>query len=111
MGRRVMVSANLTPKVVAERGEVLESEVEVAVECAGCGATQRAWATTRRQAFKRLAEVVKGWGMVFDREVNDGEYPYCPACIKSVFPNLQARLRAEVLGKPMPARRPKEPRT
>lgn len=99
-----MVSAQMTATKVCECAEVIESEVEVELECAGCTVTTTAWGHTRTEAYQRLREVVKGWGVIFDREVNDGEYPYCPKCIKSIFPNLKARLRAEAMGKPLPPR-------
>lgn len=103
------VTARLTTLAVVEQAEVEESEVEIKVECAGCGTPANAWGPNQRTARKRLAEVVAGWGVVFDRDVNDGEYPYCPACLKSIFPKLQARLRAEVLGKPLPPHNPPIP--
>lgn len=96
------VFANLTATGVVELAEIEEKSVEIKVECGGCGLVAEAWADTAREARKRLARRCIGWGVVFDREVNDGNYPYCPRCIKSIFPNLQARLKASIDGKPLP---------
>lgn len=107
--RLPMVSANLTTVKVVECAEVVESEVELNVECAGCSKVEKAWGDNKTEAVKRLRTVVKGWGVIFDREVNDGDYPYCPDCIASIFPNLQARLKAEMNGQPLPPHKPALP--
>lgn len=96
------ILADLTVNAVANQCEVTEREVTGKVECAGCGQCVEEIARSYRLVKKQLAERCKGWGRVFDWEVNDGMYSYCPTCIKSMFPNLQARLRADVLGKPLP---------
>ena len=91
------LSAQFVSAAVADHAEVVESEVEMEIHCNGCGDRAFAWGNTRKEARNRIRLLLqKGkWAAVFDRKVNDGEYPYCGKCVKSIFPNLKARLRSQ----------------